>query len=72
MASRGGSLLASTEAKDVVRLWIKKGIVPTSREPGRSRGPLWLHIDATAEKQLHELATRSPAFQRRKKPTTLE
>ena len=47
-------------SKDVIRLWIKKGLVPVSRQPGRrGRGALWLNIDDATERRLRKLATES-------------
>jgi hypothetical protein len=44
---------------DVVRLWIQKGLVPATRQPGRHRGALWLHIDDEVEARLRQLANES-------------
>ena len=49
---------------DVVRRWLRKGLVKTSRE--RTRGPLWLHIDEADEHRIRELAAISRRRARRK------
>jgi hypothetical protein len=54
-------------SKDVVRLWIRKGWVPVSRQSGRPRGGLWLHIDAVTEARLRVLADESRKYSRRRR-----
>jgi len=64
--------------RDVVRLWIARGLVRCSREPGRAHGPLWLAIDAAAELRLRDFAedSRRRLSRRRRtaqnQPTTLQ
>lgn len=45
--------------RDVVRLWIQKGLVRVTRQPGRRCGALWLHIDDEVEARLRQLANES-------------
>ena len=45
--------------RDVVRLWIARGLVRCSGELGRAHGPLWLAIDEAAELHLRDLAEHS-------------
>jgi DNA invertase Pin-like site-specific DNA recombinase len=45
--------------KDVIRLWIGKGAVQVSRQSGRARGALWLHVDQETEARLQVLADES-------------
>jgi hypothetical protein len=64
-------------SRDVIRLWIARDLVRCSRDPRRAHGPLWLHIDDTAELRLRDLAedSRRRLSRRRRaaqnKPTTL-
>jgi DNA invertase Pin-like site-specific DNA recombinase len=53
--------------RDVVRLWIQKGLVQASRQPGRRLGALWLHIDDEAERRLSQLANESRQRRRRRR-----
>jgi DNA invertase Pin-like site-specific DNA recombinase len=46
-------------SKDVIRLWIQKQAVEVSRQPGRDRGALWLHIDAPTAARLRIVADES-------------
>jgi hypothetical protein len=45
--------------RDVIRLWIARGLVRCSRDPGRVQGPLWLAIDEATELRLRDLAEDS-------------
>lgn len=45
--------------RDVIRLWIARGLMRCSRDPGRAHGPLWLAIDDAAELRLRDLAEDS-------------
>jgi DNA invertase Pin-like site-specific DNA recombinase len=46
-------------SKDVIRLWIRNGVVRVSRQPNRERGALWLHVDEAADERLRRLALES-------------
>ena len=55
--------------RDVVRLWIARGLVRCSGELGRAHGPLWLAIDEAAELHLRDLAEDSRRrLSRRRRP----
>jgi Recombinase/Recombinase zinc beta ribbon domain/Resolvase, N terminal domain len=48
-------------SKDVIRLWIEKGLVQVSRHQNRARAALWLHVDEAADERLCQLASESCA-----------
>ncbi len=48
-------------SKDVIRLWVEKELVRVSRDRGRARAALWLHVDDATDERLRRLAEESCA-----------